>query len=65
MGALAAEVDQVDFGEGVAEEVGAEALEFFDGVGGVEGAGGFGGCRSEIGEVGGYGFGRGVGCGVG
>ena len=33
----AAEVDEVDSGYGLAEEVGAEALEFFDGVGGVEG----------------------------
>ena len=62
---LAAEIDQVDLGEGVAEEVGPEALELFDGVCGVEGAGGFGGCRSQIGEVLRYGFGCGVGGGVG
>ena len=36
---LTAEVDEVDFGEWLAEEGRAEALEFFDGVGGVEGAG--------------------------
>ena len=28
-----AEIDEVDVGEGLAEEVGAEALELFDGVG--------------------------------
>jgi hypothetical protein len=33
---LAAEVDEFDFRDWLAEEVGAEALEFFDGVGGVE-----------------------------
>jgi hypothetical protein len=37
---LAAEVDVVDVGQGLAEEAGAEALEFFYGVGGVERAGG-------------------------
>ena len=34
---LSAKVDKIDLGNGLAEEVGAEALEFFDGVGGVEG----------------------------
>jgi hypothetical protein len=33
---LAAEVDESDLGDWLAEEVGAEALEFVDGVGGVE-----------------------------
>ncbi len=33
---LAAEVDEVDLWKGLAEEGGAEALEFFYGVGGVE-----------------------------
>jgi hypothetical protein len=33
----AAEIDEVYFFYGLAEEVGAQALEFFDGVGGVEG----------------------------
>src|SRR6266496_4855230 len=57
---LAAEVNEVDFVEGLAEEVGAEALEFFDGVGGVEGAGGGFGGRGD-GEVGGDGAGGGFG----
>ena len=46
----AAEVDQADSGYGLAEEVGAEALEFFYGVRGIEGASGFGG-GGEVGEV--------------
>jgi hypothetical protein len=33
---LAAQVDESYFGDWLAEEVGAETLEFFDGVGGVE-----------------------------
>ena len=41
---LAAEVDEVDGGERLAEEGGAEALELFYGVCGVEGAVGEGGC---------------------
>ena len=55
----------MDFVEGLAEEVGAEALEFFYGVGGVEVAGG--GCGSVDGvwwcwvDVGGYGLGGGLG----
>lgn len=36
---LAAEVDVADSGHGLAEEGRAEALEFFDGIGGVEEAG--------------------------
>ncbi len=32
----------MDFGEGLAEESGAEALEFLDGVGGIEGCSGWG-----------------------
>ena len=41
---LAAEVEEVDLGDGLVEEVAAEALEFFDGVGGeaLEGGGGGG-----------------------
>jgi hypothetical protein len=34
---LSAQVDESDFGDGLAEEVGAKTLEFFYGVGGVEG----------------------------
>ncbi len=48
----------------MAEEVGAEALEFFYGVGGVEGAGGVG-ALGEVGELGGYEGGGGLGGGVG
>jgi hypothetical protein len=36
-GSLSAKVDEMDPGDGLAEEVGAETLEFFDGVGCVEG----------------------------
>lgn len=50
--ALAAKVKEVNFVEGVAEEAGAEALEFFDRIGGVEA----GGCRFG-GGVGGEVFG--------
>ena len=61
---LAAQVDQVYFSDWLAEEVGAEALEFFDGVGGVEGGGGVA-CGGEVWEMGGdegcSGTGRGVG----
>ena len=35
-GILAAEIDVADSGDGLAEEGGAEALELFDGVRGVE-----------------------------
>jgi hypothetical protein len=57
-------IDVADFGDWLAEEGGAEALEFFDGVGGVEGD-----CRLRVGrwesqvcvEVGGYGLGGGLG----
>jgi hypothetical protein len=45
---LSAEVDEVDFWEGLAEEGGAEALEFFYGVGGVEGACGRSESRSRF-----------------
>ena len=48
----------------MAEEVGAEALEFFYGVGGVEGAGGVFG-EGEVGELGGDEGGGGLGGGVG
>jgi len=50
---LAPKVDEVYFGDRLAEKVGAEALEFFDGVGGVEGAGGFG-VAGAIGKLPGY-----------
>ena len=54
----------MDFVEWLAEEAGAEAPEFFYGVGGVEGAGGLG-ALGEVGELGGYDGGGGLGSGVG
>ncbi len=61
---LIAEVDQVDLGDGLTEKVRAEALELFDGVGGVERANGFAG-GGEIWEVGGDNRCGGAGGGVG
>jgi hypothetical protein len=45
----------------LAEEVGSEALEFFDGIGGVEGAGGFAWRAADVGEACGDGSCGGVG----
>ena len=60
---LAAQIHESDFGDGLAEEVGAEALKFLDRVGGIEGAGGGAGRRGreEGGDQGGSGASGGFG----
>src|SRR5271156_5804257 len=61
---LFVEVKMANRGDGLAEEGGAEALEFFDGVGGVEGTGGFGvrwERRETLGHEGSGGLGSGFG----
>ena len=59
---LAAQVEEMDFFQGLAEEVGPEVLEFFNRVGGVEGAGWLAdGGGDEVGEAGGDGVCGGVG----